>query len=87
MKDLIFIAIFLKAFWNDANCAAELAFICEKSNRSFTPQPEVVLPLNFNNGRGVQCPIGYSTFGGNIKNPNEFFFDLKLVFIFFHYQL
>lgn len=70
--------------WNDANCANEHGFICEKSNGTATiPTQEVVLPLTFTDGTGDVCPEGYSTFGlfttnslGE-TNPCEFPFTYK----------
>ena len=52
--------------WNDANCAMEHPFVCEKSKDSMSIMPikEIVLPLTFSDGTGDQCPPGYSTFGG-----------------------
>ena len=56
--------------WNDANCATEHPFICEKpkDSTSISPANEVVLPLVFSDGAGDQCPTGYSTFGVQTTN-------------------
>ena len=51
------------SFWNDANCGYQKGFVCEKSNRTQIPAPEVVLPLSFSNGNVDPCDSGYSTFG------------------------